>query len=166
MSELTIREMTANMVALTAQIAEHLVTVRKGNLPAACRTFYRLKTGYEEFETERKKLGELVEQMSRATLPEMLEEAAVSNITVEIAEDIKFRFGKNQRFSCSMIDKDAGFAWLRSDESGGGEALIQETVNASTLASFAKTWIEDKGLDLPTDIFKTSTMTYVSITKA
>jgi hypothetical protein len=62
-----------------------------------------------------------------------------------------------------MLDKQLGMDWLRNT---GNESLIQETVNSSTLAAFAKSKTEEEGKELPSDIFKTSVMTYTSITKA
>jgi hypothetical protein len=53
--------------------------------------------------------------------------------------------------------------WLKAN---GGEGLIKPTVNAAQLSSFAKEFLKTKGMDLPLDQFKTSSMTYTSITKA
>jgi hypothetical protein len=61
-----------------------------------------------------------------------------------------------------MLDKQLGFQWLRET---GNESLIQETVNAQTLAAFAKDLNVTKGIELPQDIFNTSQMTVTSITK-
>jgi hypothetical protein len=53
--------------------------------------------------------------------------------------------------------------WLRDN---GAESLIIETVNAQTLASYAKSVMEEEGKDLPHNLFKTNILTYTSITKA
>lgn len=62
-----------------------------------------------------------------------------------------------------MIDKGLGMDWLRNSGNGG---LIQETVNSMTLAAFAKSLNDEKGIELPKDLFNTSIMTVTSITKA
>jgi len=69
----------------------------------------------------------------------------------------------SNRWSCSMLDKLTGMDWLRTN--GHGD-LIQETVNSSTLGAFARNLTEESGYELPSDIFKTSVMTFTSITKA
>lgn len=161
-----LQTLTNDMRDYVATVEERLAKVKAADLPSACRAYYSLKNNYEAFELQRKKLGELIETFSRVTLVEMLEEADVSNITVEIEEHEvvrKYRFGKNQRFSCSMPDKEGGMAWLREN---GQDGIIQETVNSGTLASFAKSYIQDTGKDLPDNLFKLSTLTYVSMTKA
>ena len=45
-----------------------------------------------------------------------------------------------------MKDKPVGFQWLREQGHGG---LITETVNASTLAAFAKNMMDTEGKELP-----------------
>jgi len=60
------------------------------------------------------------------------------------------------------LDKDAGLNWLRAN---GHEGIIIETVNSSTLSAFAKSQLEEEGVDLPDDIFKIGTSPYTSITK-
>ena len=117
---------------------------------------------YEAMDKARKTIYADLEGMSRETIPEMLAEAGVTNITVQI-EDLNYRFGKSQRVSVSMLDKDAGMDWLKAN---GGEGLIKPTVNAAQLSSFAKEFLKTKGMDLPLETFKTSSMTYTSITKA
>lgn len=141
---------------LTARIEE----IRKGGLPDALRFYKDVKDGYELAEVERKKVGQLIEDLSRTTIPDMMDEQGVKTITLE---DIGYRFTVSQRWSCSIIDKDAGIPWLKEN---GAAALVFETVNAQTLASYAKGRVEDEGFDLPVDIFKTGTMNYTSVTKA
>lgn len=132
-------------------------------LNSACRGYKDLKDAYEWFDRERKAVFAKLEQMSRETIPALLEEAEVSNITLDYGEGLRYRFGKNQRLSASMLDKDAGMAWLR--ENGGGD-LIQPTVNSSALSSFAKEFVATQGKDLPDDVFKVGTLTVTSVTKA
>lgn len=71
----------------------------------------------------------------------------------------------SHRFSCSIIgtDKTIGHNWLREN---GHEGLVTETVNSSTLSAFAKDMLENKGEELPEDIFKTSLNPYTSIRKS
>ena len=72
-------------------------------------------------------------------------------------------FSMGTRVSASMPDKVAGMAWLQ--ENGHGD-MIQPTVNAASLASFAKNYTLETGMDLPEDIFKVSSMRYIQRKKS
>lgn len=148
---------------LQIELREALDGIRKSDdLPETCRVYKALDDAYEGMDKARKTIYADLEGMSRETIPEMLAEAGVTNITVQI-EDLNYRFGKSQRVSVSMLDKDAGMDWLKAN---GGEGLIKPTVNAAQLSSFAKEFLKNRGMDLPLETFKTSSMTYTSITKA
>lgn len=151
------------MQALNQIVGGAFEEARKGKLPEALRLWYDISQQYEELDKARKELYAQIEQMSRATLPEMLDESDVKTITLELDGGRKVRFTKNARVSCSMVDKEGGMNWLRES---GNEALIQETVNSSTLSAFAKQYVEDEGRDLPPEMFKMSTLNYISATKA
>ena len=69
----------------------------------------------------------------------------------------------SHRFSCSMLDKERGMKWLKDEGHG---SIVQETVNSSTLAAFAKDITVNQGGSLPEDLFKVGTAPYTSITKA
>ena len=107
----------------------------------------------------REALAEMEESLSREKIPEVMRAHNVKTITIEGVGRVTVSY----RFSCSMLDKEVGLDWLRNNGHGG---IIIETVNSSTLAAFAKTQLQDEGQELPTDIFKTSTSPYTSITKA
>jgi hypothetical protein len=68
----------------------------------------------------------------------------------------------NQRWVASMPDKEAGMNWLRVS---GNDGLIIETVNAQTLAAFAKTQAI-AGSPLPDAVFTVGVAPYTSITKS
>jgi len=126
-----------------------------------------LRSAVETIKTARKALEEIEEQLSKHQIP-------------DIVRDLKERTGEKPPFkiegvgsvsvanktACSIIDhpefgKKVGYDWLRANEHGD---LVVETVNASTLASFAKD-ILDSGHDLPEDIFRVSISHYTSIRK-
>lgn len=157
----------AYLISTTAAIADELAFIRKldadakkGKLSDALRFYKTLKDDYEALDEQRKQIGQLLEDLSREGLPNMMAEEDVRTVTLD---DIGYRFTVSQRQSCSMVDKDAGIAWLKTNGHGG---LVQETVNAQTLGAFSKTYAESAGADLPTDIFKVSIMQYTSVTKA
>lgn len=148
---------------ITSDLTVAIDDMRKdGDLPEVCRAYKEIADTYEGMDKQRKEIYALVERMSRETIPELLADAQVTNITVEYG-DLRYRFGKTQRVSVSMPDKIGGMEWLRKN---GGEGLIQETVNASSLSSFAKDLLKSQGRDMPPEMFTTSTLIYTSVTKA
>lgn len=156
-------EMASSHVLHTIEIfTEELKSVRRGSLANACTTFKKISDAYETLDARRKALNSLLEQLSRNVIPEMMMEQKTTTITLEFG-DLKYRFVKGQRVSCSLVDKDIGIQWLKDQKQ---EALVQETVNSSTLAAWAKDWVQEKGMDLPGEIFKLNTMSYTSVTKA
>lgn len=146
------------------QMTQVIATMRKsGKLSQACRDYKAMVDAYDAMDEVRKALFAHLESISRQTIPEMLSEEEVPNITLEFEGGLKYRFGKNRRISISVLNKEAAFEWLKAN---GGEDLIQPTVNSSALTSFGKEFTKEKGIDLPMETFKTNEMVYTQITKA
>lgn len=138
-----------------AQVAE----LRKTELQKALTTWDTTDGEYEALDKLRKELYALLQELNTGILPEMMKEHGVKTISLE---NVNKRFTVNHRISCSMLDKEAGFEWLKST---GNNALIQPTVNAQTLGAFAKRRIQDEGKEMPVEIFKVSTSYHMSATK-
>jgi hypothetical protein len=152
---------TEELKAFSEKFDDWIVEAKKrGDVPEILKMWNATKTHYEAADEMRKKVFASIEHLSRTIIPEVMDEKDIKTITLA---DIGYRFTVASKISCSMVDKNAGHEWLRGN---GAEALIQPTVNASTLASFAKSYVADHGKDLPPDIFKISTMRYTSATKA
>ncbi len=113
----------------------------------------------DQIKEAREALDEMEKKLSREQVPEVMRAHNVKTITIEGVG----RVSLSNRWSCSMLDKEAGFEYLRANNAGG---LIIETVNSQTLAAYAKDLSTEKGVELPADVFKTGIMTYTSITKA
>lgn len=128
-------------------------------LQQVLRTFKATRDKHDELDEERKLLNTIIERLSRKHIPEQMREEGVSTMTLS---DIGARFTISQRYTASMPDKIGGMQWLR--DHGHGD-LIQETVNSSSLASFAKDFITTKGEDLPETFFKVNLMDTTSVTK-
>lgn len=133
--------------------------IQQGKLEDACRIYYYASEKYDELDEIRKKVGAQLEHMSREVIPGVMEERGVRNITLD---DIQRQFSKSVRVTASMADKEEALDWLKSN--GFGD-LIQNTVNSSTLSSFAKQYVEDHQKDLP-DCFKMNAMTITSVRKS
>ena len=122
------------------------------------RHYAALRQATQQIKEARAALDEMEERLSREQVPDVMRAHGIKTTTIEGVG----RVSLTNRWSCSMTDKEAGMEWLRDN---GHEALIQETVNSSTLAAFAKDMSIEHGVDLPDNLFKTSIMTYTSITK-
>ena len=156
----TLSSITNDLQIMVATVREYLAGAKKQRLSDCLIKYQRLNEEYDALDSERKKIGAMIEEMSRQIIPEMMSEEGIKTITIE---EVGRRFTVANRISASMPDKEGGMAWLREN---GHEDLIQETVNSSSLSSFAKSYMEDAGMDLPEGLFKISTLRYVSSTKA
>jgi len=125
----------------------------------AIRMLVKLRDNYEALRILTKQIGKWKDRFTYTTIPEIMRTEGIKTITLD---DDRIRCTVNLRWSASMIDKDRGLEWLK--ENGHGD-LIQDTVNAQTLASFARNLEEDEGIDLPDDIFKVGQNPVTSITK-
>jgi hypothetical protein len=119
--------------------------------------FDKLRTANEDVKQARKALDIMSDRLSHSEIPDRFRELRIKTITVEGVGRVSI----GHRWSCSIIDKQVGFQYLREQGDGG---LIIETVNAQTLAAHAKDLVENQGKELPADKFKTSLMPYTSIT--
>lgn len=147
------------MVQVAQSVREDGIEAIASNDPVTViRHFAHLRTATKKIKEAREALAEMEDRLSREQVPDVMRAHGIKTTTIEGVG----RVSLSSRWSCSMLDKPLGLDWLRNEGHGG---LIQETVNAQTLASFAKDLFETKGIELPVDIFKTGTMTFTSITK-
>ena len=124
------------------------------------RHYDAVRIGMEQVKQARKSLEAIEEKLNRELVPDVMRRAGVKTITVDGVGRVTIA----NRISASIITemKVPAFDWLRSTGQGG---LIAETVNSQSLGGFARTYIEEEGRELPEDLFKTSFMSYTSITK-
>jgi len=122
------------------------------------RYYAQIKDVVEEMEAIKTTYEALKQKLSRDTVPDAMRRDKIKNIAVFGVGMVSI----GHRFSCSMLDKTEGFKWLRKNKLGD---LIIETVNSSTLSAWANKRLTMEGKELPSDIFKTSTSPYTSITK-
>lgn len=144
--------------AVKANVGEDGSNMKTGNLAEACRLYFYLSEEYDRMDDVRKKIGMQLEHMSREVIPEIMSEEETSSITLE---DVQRRFTKSTRTTASMADKEAAMDWLR--EIGKGD-LIQQSVNSSSLSSFAKQYMVENQVELP-ECIKVNHMTITSINK-
>lgn len=92
-------------------------------------------------------------------VPEAFEQAGIEN--VPLSEGYRVGITVNVRASVVPGQKEKAFAWLQDNEAGD---LIQPTLNASTLSSYAK-GLREQNRDLPADIFNVAEMSNTTVTK-
>lgn len=154
-----LQEMVRGLQIVTGQVRSDTNDAVAAQDPVILVThFDSLRHVNELVKEAREALSEMADLLSTRDIPDLFRDKKVKTLTVEGVG----RCIVSYRYSCSMLNKDAGFQWLRNNGHGG---LIQETVNAQTLGSFAKNLIETEGKDMPDDIFKTGQSPYTSITK-
>jgi hypothetical protein len=136
----------------------HVVLAEK-DIPAAVAHFAEARAAVKALSAEVTELQKHVDSLSYQALPTMFANAkpAVKSINV----DGVGRVTVNDHWSASILNREAGFDWLRKT---GNEGLIIETVNAQTLGAFAKEEVKAKR-PLPDDIFKVTARPYISIEK-
>jgi hypothetical protein len=122
------------------------------------RRFKFISDVYEAFSEAKKHLNDIYDKQSREHIPEAMRRDGIKTINV----DGVGRVSLSNRYSCSILDKSQAYNWLAEN---GAASLITQTVNSSSLAAFAKNKLEEEGVELPAEVFKTGVMTYTSITK-
>ena len=132
--------------------------VDDGDIPTIVKHFAALRTEYRALKDKIEKLEMEVNDLSYNLIPTMFDAQQVKTIKID---DVG-RVTVNQRWVASMPDKQAGMEWLRST---GNDGLIISTVNAQTLAAFAKQRALD-GQPLPDGVFTVGVAPFVSITKS
>lgn len=133
---------------------------------AALAASYYLSLGdlAEAVKPEVSRLHKLLETYKFSYIPDKFKDEKIKTITVEHNGNKK-RVTVNNLWRASIVEgmKDRALKWLRSKPINAGE-IIQETVNAQTLGAFAKAFNEEKGIDLPDDLFKVSVNQTTSVT--
>lgn len=132
----------------------------KGVKPAEIAVqLFHIKAMYEALDGAAKKVYHTKDRLDKNVMPERLADYGMDMIRVpEIARS----FSVLDKTSASMVDKAKGFEWLRHNNLGD---LIQETVNAGTLASAMRNMVLEQGIEPPEDIIKITSYKATSINK-
>lgn len=131
---------------------------------AVIKHFDHMRKAMDQVKVAREALQEITDRLSKEQIPDLFR-----SLRERTGEKPPFKIegvgsvSVSNKYSCTILDKEAGYTWLRKN---GHEGLITETVNASTLAAFAKELIEVDGKELPSELFKTGLNPYTSIRKA
>jgi hypothetical protein len=164
MREQTLRALDNTVAALqivaSAVLVDTQEMIGKGDLVELIKHYAELREVTEAIKKARKALDDLEDHMSHEDVPDAFRRSSIKTVSI----DGVGRVTVAHKWGCSINDgkKPESFQWLRD---GGNGGIIIETVNAQTLAAFAKAEVESHGRELPTDLFTTSLRPYTSITK-
>ena len=131
--------------------------LQTNDLPTTVAHYAALSDAIGDLSKKLSALKKHLDALDYDYLPTMFTNQNVKTIKI----DNVGRVTVNVRWTASMPDKEKGMEWLRTS---GNEGLIIETVNAMTLAGFAKTEAL-AGKPLPDWLFNVKTAQHMSITK-
>lgn len=131
--------------------------INNNDIPSAAVHFHAFRELVDSLQACVTALQKHEDRMSYELLPTMFTNQDVKTIKIDNVGRVTI----NDKWSARMVDRRAGFDWLRQT---GNEGLIVETVSAQTLGAFAKTEAL-AGKPLPSDVFTVRSSPFVSITK-
>lgn len=131
----------------------------KGDITQLLVAYYRFKSFYDDLDAIRKQFYAIKDRIDKHIAPEALEQSGMDKVSIP---EVERTFYIVDRYSASIINKPAAFEWLREN---GASELIQETVNAGTLASYLKGLVLEEGRDPPEDLFKFTPYRTTGMTK-
>jgi hypothetical protein len=136
---------------------------RGENFEALLLHFAQYRVLHDRLIAMKKHYESTYEELSRHTIPDAIE-IHVQNGGLKPPYYLEGygRISISRRYTASMLDKKAGMKWLKDN---GYAEMVQETVNAQTLAGFARNLEDTEGKELPDTIFKVGRIPYTSITK-
>lgn len=123
------------------------------------KNYWAMKTAFDDLKAAQTRIYNVIDKIDKRILPALMEEHGVDMIRVP---ELGRSFSVRQMMSASMTDKEGALQWLR--DNGHGD-LVQETVNAGTLASFIRNLILEEGVEPPQELFKVSTYNKINTAK-
>jgi hypothetical protein len=147
------------LVTSVKKLVDDLRDDATANSATAATVLFHIKNTHASLDKTVKMLYAVKDLLDKTVVPAKMEADGVDMVRVpELARS----FSKQTKYSASFIDKEKGFEWLR--DIGQGD-IIQETVNAGTLASFCRNLILEQGVDPPEDVVKVTTYDAIGINK-
>lgn len=146
--------------ALLPQLDKELERSRKAGALSLARSFVVLHRMNARFDEMFKPFTATFTYYKTKVVPETFEIEGVPN--VPLAEG--FRVGVSSAFYASIKKdmKTAAYAWLQQNKLAD---IIQNTVNASSLAAALKSKLEDENIEAPAEIFTAAYVPNTSVTK-
>jgi hypothetical protein len=130
------------------------------NPSSMAAAYVQIRLAEDELGAAMKRLANLSDALQYTKLPEAFQAAGVTSLTVT---GYRVTAMPLVRASITPGQKEPAFQWLRDNDFG---SLVIETVNAGSLASLAKSMVQDEGRELPEGLFNVHHGTTMSVTKA
>jgi len=153
-------EKIAGQIVGLIQEFDQAVQESADNPSAMAAAYVRIRLAEDEIGAAVKALGRLSDTLQYTKLPEAFEAAGVTSLTVT---GYRVTAMPLVRASITPGQKEPAFQWLRDNDYG---SLVIETVNAGSLASLARSMVQDEGKELPDTLFNVHHGTTMSVTKA
>lgn len=162
----TVTKLALSQAATALEMAAKLLRqetdemIGSGDIIPLIRHYAELRDDNDVIKKLYDALDSIEDSLSHKDVPDAFKRIGIKTINIDEIGRVTVAY----KWACSIADgkKPEAFTWLRD---GGNGGIIIETINAQTLASFAKTEVENRGKELPTDLFTTSLRPYTSITK-
>jgi hypothetical protein len=123
------------------------------------RTYADLSEEGDAFRASIADISKAEQNLSYTQIPAMFDAHGIQNVKVTGYGLVSLI----RKWSCSMLDKERGFAFLRAAGQGG---MIIETVAAPTLGAWAGAQVRETGIEPPDEIFKTTVVRHVSLRRS
>lgn len=120
---------------------------------------------YKALNEAKQSFGALVQRYTNGLIPKAVlnlsieQDMSLDSVKTQRAEN--FRATVGQRYSVSMPDQDDGIDWLKNN---GFQDIVKETANSQTLGKLAQEF-EERGEELPDDVFKVSKSFSTTLTR-
>jgi len=112
------------------------------------KAYWAVSTLHDDLKKQLTRIYHVMNALDKNVLPKLFDHHGVDMVRIP---ELGRSFSLRQMTTASMLEKEAALAWLR--DNGHGD-LIQETVNAGTLASFIRNMILEQGVEPPEELFK------------
>jgi hypothetical protein len=122
------------------------------------KSYADLTALHEQLNEARKIWYKSLEHTSRNVIPDRFMDADVKSMNI----DGYGRFQVGSNYSVKVLDDVKSKDWLKEN---GGEDLIKDTVNSSSLKAWMKAYKQDQGMSPPEEIFSESISSYTQIQK-
>lgn len=112
------------------------------------KAYWAVSILHDDLKKQLTRIYHVMNALDKNVLPKLFDHHGVDMVRIP---ELGRSFSLRQMTTASMLEKEAALAWLR--DNGHGD-LIQETVNAGTLASFIRNMILEQGVEPPEELFK------------
>jgi len=133
-------------------------TSQADDLPNTVRQFIQLRELHDQIQELLTKFSEAKQHWAYEGIPALFERHGITSYTMKEG----YRVGIQTLVRASTRDMEEGIRWCRDHDHG---FLVKETINASTLAGYARARAEEGKPDLPSEVFNVHFGMNTSITK-